>query len=125
MPTFQNMRRGSGNILAIPGKRFGAPRPNKADQPTVSSRPIYSELGFLNMSLSGVSKDSAGANLGSCNVMIFRTEDKSFVGQTTSDASGNWSVPLMKGGPFFTVAYKAGSPDVAGTTLNTLTPVQV
>jgi len=123
MPTFQNMRRASGNVLAIPGRRFAAARPKSANSLTVSSKPIRSKPGYLNMSMSGVSKDSAGATLGSCRVMIFRTEDNSFVTETTSDASGNWSVGLLKGGPFFAVAYKAGSPDVAGTTVNTLTPV--
>ena len=76
------------------------------------------------MSLSGRSLDSTGATLGNCRVLIFRTEDNSFVLETTSDASGNWSVTLNKGGPFFLVEYKAGSPDVAGTSLNTLAPIQ-
>ena len=117
------MRRASGNILAIPGRRFGAATPNFADTPTVSSRPIRAVRGFLNMTLSGVSRDSSGATMGSCRVMIFRTEDKAFVVETTSDASGNWSVNLMRGGPFFLVEYKAGVPALAGTSVNTLAPV--
>ena len=80
-------------------------------------------LGALNMVLAGVSRDSAGAALGSCQVLVFRTEDKTLVAETTSDASGNWSISLLKGGPFFLVEYKGGGTSVAGTSLNTLTPV--
>lgn len=90
----------------------------------VPSRFAKEMYGTLNMVLSYISRDAAGAPLGNCRVMIFRTEDMSFVGETTSDASGNWSLSMMKGGPFFFVEYKAGSPDRAGTSLNTLVPVQ-
>ena len=98
------------NNLAAP-RRLGSPRP------------FRSFKGSYNSTLNGVSRDSAGATLGNCRVMIFRTQDMSFVMETTSDASGNWSVTLNKGGPFFLVEYKTGSPDVAGTSVNTLTPV--
>jgi hypothetical protein len=83
--------------------------------------PFTRVLGSLNTTLSGVSRDATGATLANCQVLIFRTEDKSLVGETTSDASGNWSILIMKGGPFFFVEYKAGSPDVFGTSKNTLT----
>jgi hypothetical protein len=79
-------------------------------------------MGNLSMILGGVSRDSAGNVLGSCRVMVFRTEDNSFVTETTSDASGIWSIQLLVGGPFFLVAYKSGGPDVAGTSLNTIVP---
>lgn len=127
MPTFQNHRRGSPSpgIVAIPGKRFGAPRPTRADVFAVSSKPFRSAGGRLNMTLSGTSRDASGAPLAACRVLIFRTEDNSFVGETASDASGAWSVSMMKGGPFFLVEYKAGAPDVAGTSANTLVPVPV
>lgn len=82
------------------------------------------EKGTLNMILAYSSLDSTGADLGNCRVMIFRTEDMSFVGETTSDANGDWSISMMKGGPFFFVEYKAGAPDRAGTSLNTLVPTQ-
>lgn len=85
----------------------------------------FSVLQFNNSSnlfLIGISRSSTGAVLGNCQVMVFRTEDRSLVAETTSDGSGNWSVSLMKGGPFFLVEYKAGVPDVAGTSVNTLVP---
>lgn len=82
-------------------------------------------LGSLNMSLSGTSRDSSGAVLGFCTVLVFRTQDNRFIGSTTSDALGAWTFPLLQGGPFFLVEYKAGSPDLAGTSQNTLVPVPV
>jgi len=89
------------------------------------SRRYLENMGTLNMSMSGVSRDSTGAVLAAANVHIFRTEDNSFVAETTSDGSGAWSIPLLKGGPFFIVAYKTGTPDIAGTTVNTLVPTKV
>jgi len=126
MPTIQNQRRGSRSpgIVAMPGRRFGAPRPNIYPGSILAGAKTFrSKLGTLNMTLSGLSRDNTGAALGNCRVLIFRTEDNSFVLETTSDASGNWSVSLLKGGPFFLVEYKAGAPDVAGTSKNNLAPV--
>ena len=82
-------------------------------------------LGSLNMSLSGTSRDANGATLGFCTVLVFRTENNAFMGSVVSDATGAWTFPLLAGGPFFLVEYLAGSPDVAGTSLNTLVPSQV
>ena len=81
--------------------------------------------GTLTTALTGVSRDSAGAALGSCRVMAFRTSDNSFAGETTSDGSGNWSLANLTGGAFYLVEYKAGAPDRAGTSVNTLLPVAV
>jgi hypothetical protein len=125
MPTFEPGRRGSPNVLAIPGRRWGAPKPTYANQIIVNGKPFRTRMGTLNLVLSGVSKDSAGSVLANCRVLIFRTEDNSFIGETTSDGSGAWSVSMMKGGPLFVVAYKAGAPDVAGTSRNDLVPLVV
>jgi hypothetical protein len=70
--------------------------------------------------LVGVSKDSSGNVLGACTVMAFRTVDKVFVGQTVSDASGNYDFRVPSLDAVFLVMYKAGAPDVAGTSVNTL-----
>lgn len=75
--------------------------------------------------VNGVTKDSTGAVLGLCNVEIYETTDAQnrMVGMTVSDASGNYSISVNgpdTGMTFFAVAYKAGAPDVAGTTVNTL-----
>jgi hypothetical protein len=85
-----------------------------------NDRVFLRELGTSNSILSGVSRDNFGVALGFCRVMAFRTNDMSFVGETTSDGSGNWTMPMQKSGLFFLVEYKSGSPDVAGTSVNTI-----
>jgi hypothetical protein len=69
----------------------------------------------------GVTKDSTGAALGTCAVDLFRTADDVVMDRTVSDASGNYefrSASLSTA--YYVVAYRAGAPDVAGTTVNTL-----
>ncbi len=69
-----------------------------------------------------VTRDTNSAELGLVRVMVFRTEDNTFVDETLSAANGVWSIVMNRSGPFFLVAYKVGSPDVAGTSVNTLLP---
>ena len=80
--------------------------------------------GRANAYITGVSRDSAGAVLGNCVVDLFLTANDQFLMTRTSDASGNFSFPNPGTGPFYIVAYKVGSPDKAGTTVNTLVSVQ-
>jgi hypothetical protein len=72
----------------------------------------------------GTTKDSSGSNLGNCIVQGFLTSTDVCVGQTTSDTGGYYELPTSYAGvAHYLVAYKAGSPDVAGTSVNTLVPV--
>lgn len=74
--------------------------------------------------LSGSTKNASGVGIGGCTVKIFRTADNAYIGSTVSDASGNYEYALPAGSSveqYFSVAYLAGAPDVAGTTLNNLT----
>lgn len=80
--------------------------------------------------LSGVTKDSTGAALGSCRVVVFETGRMNVggapvVSETTSDGSGNYSVQTATNSAHHAIAYKPGSPDVAGITVNTLTPAPI
>lgn len=80
---------------------------------------ISARVGFV-----GISRDQYGSPLGGCVVQLFRTSDDLFIMETTSDSAGNftlfsWYTPDQH----YIVAYKAGSPDVAGTTVNTLTGI--
>src|SRR3954454_12263498 len=71
--------------------------------------------------ISGVTRDSTGAALGSCTVKLYRTATDVLVDTTVSDVSGNYSFPnVTPGDTYYVVAYLAGSPDVEGTTNNTL-----
>lgn len=70
----------------------------------------------------GVTRDAYGSVLGSCTVRLFRTSDDVEVDQTTSDPNTGAflaSTPYYPDAHYL-VAYKTGSPDVAGTSVNTL-----
>jgi len=75
--------------------------------------------------LTGITKDSTGAVLGSCVVHLFYTDTDILVNEVTSDpTTGAFSFLIgPNAGKFYLVAYKPGSPDVAGTSINTLMPV--
>ena len=71
--------------------------------------------------ISGTTKDSAGTALGNAVLDVFYTEGDRLKDSTISDASGSYSIDVgSNASRFYIVAYKAGSPDVAGTTVNTL-----
>jgi hypothetical protein len=115
------MRKGSPNVLGMPGRRFGAAKPNVANALTAIGRPFRSpNFSTSSLYITGVTRNSTGVALGSCVVDLYRTENESWIANTTSDGSGNYSFQILVGGPFFIVAYKAGGPDVFGTSVNTL-----
>jgi hypothetical protein len=85
--------------------------------------PGFDESGGRQMKkLTGQTLDSTGAALGSCVVEGFVTATDVSVGKTTSDTGGYYELPTPYAGAHYIVAYKAGSPDVAGTTANNLVP---
>lgn len=69
----------------------------------------------------GVTLDSTGTALPGCIVHLFQTADDKFIDQAVSDGSGNYEFrsPSLSTA-YYVVAYKAGSPDVVGATINTL-----
>ena len=71
-------------------------------------------------SIAGVTRDGSRAALASCTVLMFRTADNSLAGITTSDANGNFLISASPNLSHYLVAYLPGSPDVAGTSVNTL-----
>ena len=109
--------KGAGGVLAIPGRRFGGRKFGASPEPFRS--PPFSTSALY---ISGVTRDSVGNPLGGCKVELFCSGSDIYVGDTVSDGSGNYSFQVLKSGPFYLVAYKAGSPDVAGTTVNTILP---
>ena len=83
--------------------------------------PVSFPSGVTILHISGVTKDSNSAPLAGVTVSLFLTGTNTLMNQTVSDGSGNYSFTLYSPpGPFYVVAYLAGSPDVAGTTVNTL-----
>lgn len=79
------------------------------------------KLGSKSYVIAGVTRDGSGAALGNCVVKLFTTVDDIERYATVSDASGNFSFSVPSNGwAFYAVAYLAGAPDRAGTTVNTL-----
>lgn len=73
------------------------------------------------LQISGVTKDSTGAILAACTVTLFRTVDNVAFETVVSDGSGAYSFSAIGlSETYYVVAYKTGSPDVAGITVNTL-----
>lgn len=101
---------GAPGVVALPAGPSLCNFPKFRSVPLANSNPV----------ITGITRDSAGNPLGTCVVQCFRTADDYFIAQTTSDSSGAFAVVATGTGPFYLVAYKAGSPDVAGTTVNTL-----
>ena len=90
-------------------------------------------LPTASVSIVGVSRDSTGAALGACTCTLFRvinvtdadttgkgTTQYTQVSQTVSDGSGNYSFIVGFDGPYRVTFDKAGSPNLAGLTLNSL-----
>lgn len=75
------------------------------------------------LKIRGTTRDSSGNPLGNCIVQGFRTSDDLYVGEVTSDSAGYFELPTPYSGTnHYLLAYKAGSPDIAGSTVNTLQP---
>lgn len=70
----------------------------------------------------GVSRDSTGNPLGSCIMKAIVTATDVLAGQVTSDSGGYFEVRTPYTGAHRLDAYKAGSPDVAGSSVNTIIP---
>ena len=75
----------------------------------------------------GTCKDSGGTAVANAIVQGFRTADDAYLGEVQGNNDGTYSlgVQASKATTCYLVAYKAGSPDIAGTTVNTLTPTNV
>lgn len=73
--------------------------------------------------IKGVCVDSVDAVVANAIVQCFRTTDDVFTHQVTAGEDGTYTVATFDqtgAVQHYLVAYKAGSPDIAGTTVNTL-----
>lgn len=75
----------------------------------------------------GICKDSGGSPVANAIVQGFVTATDAFVGEVQSNTDGTYNLGTeqLKTTAHYLVAYKAGSPDTAGTTVNTLLPTNV
>lgn len=66
--------------------------------------------------------DESSNGVSGAVVQGFLTATDAFVGEATADSNGNYEFGTpWAGQQHYLVAYRAGSPDIAGTTVNTLT----
>lgn len=118
-----NMGLAALNLVPIPQKQFLHPqRPRTYYEqfrlPSTVRQPMPPAEFFQ---ISGQTKDSAGAPLGGCTVDLFVTATDVRIETVTSNADGYFYFKSpAQAATHYVVAYKAGAPDVAGTTLNTL-----
>jgi hypothetical protein len=107
-----------------PGAGCTPPRPKPHSQLLRASPGVApfraTPFALVNRALSGVTRDSSGTALPLCDLDLYMTHADTLAAQTQSDASGNFTFWNPGSGPYYIVAYKSGSPDVAGTTVNTL-----
>lgn len=109
-------------LISAPLVAFLHPqRPRANVEQTRTPAVIGSKLPATFFTISGITKDSAGAVLGNCTLELFETGTDRFMEKTTSNGSGYYYFKSpLRSASYYVVAYKAGSPDVAGTTVNTL-----
>lgn len=77
--------------------------------------------------LRGTCKDSGGTAVANAIVQGFVTATDAYVGEVQGNTDGTYVLGTQnaKTTAHYLVAYKAGSPDIAGTTVNTLLPTNV
>jgi hypothetical protein len=77
--------------------------------------------------LRGTCVDASDVAVANPIVQAFRTADDAYLGEVQAHTDGTYGVGIevAAGTACYLVAYKPGSPDIAGTTVNTLTPTNV
>lgn len=70
----------------------------------------------------GFTRDSAGAPIAGCTVRAFRTSTDELVSRVTSDANGRYEATSPYLEAHYITVHKTGSPDIAGASVDTLTP---
>jgi len=75
----------------------------------------------------GSCKDASGVVVANAFVQAFVTATDAIAGEVQANTDGTYSVGVQqsKVTPHYLVAYKAGSPDITGATVNTLLPTNV
>lgn len=112
MPTFVGMRQTIG-ILNVP-----------RSLPTVRALREAVPIFPLPYTISGVTKDAAGVPVTGCSVVLYRTADDSIAARDISDdVTGAFRIDASSEITHYAVAYKSGSPDLAGVTVNTLSAI--
>ena len=117
MVSFQNcFWPGNGGLIGASGAEFGV-----EDSAVWWFAPSFTSGTTSRYGIAGVTRDQYGSPLGGCTVKMFKTSTDELVDTQVSDPSGNYTVssPYYPDAHYL-VIYKAGTPDVFGTTPNTL-----
>lgn len=126
MPTIPNRGDGAiGGFLAHPAFIDVGPRAVTRSSRVLGNRPFpfrSQPFSVKTRSITGITRDASGNPLGGCVVDLYMTATDQVQMSTVSDASGNYRFEDAGAGPFYVVAYKAGAPDVAGASVNTIVP---
>jgi hypothetical protein len=70
----------------------------------------------------GYTRDSAGQPIGGCTVRAFRTATDEMVARVVSDANGYYAATSPYLEAHYLTVHKTSTPDVAGASVDTLTP---
>ena len=100
--------------------RAGDPEANWRGQ--IGSPIFRSTGGRGRLGFTGISRDSSGNVLANATLYLISLPSYDMVAQTVSDDSGNFRFDILPPGPYQIQAYLAGSPDLAGASVNTLQP---
>lgn len=115
--SFEDQTSGGGG----PGLGFRSATLAEQQNISAAGTPFRSKpFSTLSTFVRGTTRDDVGAALGDCTVKLFRTFDDVLIDASVSDGSGNYELRCAGSGPFYVVAYKPGSGDVSGTTVNQL-----
>jgi hypothetical protein len=72
--------------------------------------------------ITGIARDVYGSPLANVELTLFKTDDDTKQDQKFSDAFGGYTLTTPYYQAHYIVAYKTGSPDITGTSVNTLIP---
>jgi hypothetical protein len=78
--------------------------------------------GATTYTLSGVVRDGDSTPIGGADVKVFLTATHVKIAEGVTNGSGAYSIVTPTNGQHYVVAFKAGVPLLAGTTVNTLVP---
>lgn len=114
-------RVGIGGRYREPERRDAALPGGRYQEPDKKPQQLFRSVKFRGaFEIAGVSRDSAGAAIGDCEVGLFHAASDVLRARTVSDGAGAFTFRVGDNSDYYYVrAYKTGAPDLAGITVNT------
>lgn len=106
----------------LPSSFFGAPIVDIAvlDPPVWVLPPPLPGGTSARLGFNGFTRDASGGVIPAVTVKCFLTADDTKQSETVSDQNGFFTVSTPFSGGHYLIFYKTGTPDISGTTVNTL-----